>query len=186
MGRQAAVIDPKVEDSTRDLIGHAVRGELDELVGLMTELDPDCRIECLVLCLRIVGYIAIDICGHAWPTDADLHEIAREMSAADLNFKLEEADAYAFLRRAALGFEPIFDVFPEKDKAVAVPIFTSAALLASYRREPRHWWEYLDVIEQALEQAAPLPKETVPAVLLWSRISRAVETQRFGERTAGA
>ena len=180
------VIDPKVENSARDLIGHAVRGELDELAGLLAALDPERRIECLVLCLRISGYIAIDICGHIWPTDADVREMAGEISTADLNFKLSEADAYAFLRRAALGFEPIFDVFPEKDKAVAVPIFATAALLTSYRREPQHWWEYLDVIEQALEQAAPLPKETVPAVLLWSRINHAVETGRSGERTAGA
>jgi hypothetical protein len=136
------LIDPKAENSARDLIGHAVRGELDELAGLLTDPDPGRRVDCLVLCLRISGYIAIDSRGHARPTDANVREIAKEMSTANLNFKLNEADACAFLRRAALGFEPIFDVFPEKDKAVAIPIFTTAALLTSYRGEPRHWWEY--------------------------------------------
>ena len=59
-----------------------------------------------------------------------------------------------------------------------VPILTTATLLASYRRSPRHWWEYLDAIEQALEQAAPLPEETVPAVLLWFRCNYAIKTQK--------
>lgn len=40
-----------------------------------------------------------------------------------------------------------------------VPVFTTAALLVPYRTEGQHWWQYLDVIEQA----APLLKETVPA-----------------------
>jgi hypothetical protein len=109
------------------------------------------------------------------------------MAAVDLDFNLEESDAYAFLARAAIGFEPLFDVFPDKEgRAVMVPILTTAALLASYRGSPRHWWEYLDAIEQALEQAAPLPEETVPAVLLWSRCNYAIKTQKAGERTAGA
>lgn len=87
----------------------------------MAALDPERRIACLELCLRIAGYIAIDICGHAWPTDADLHEIAQEMAAADLNFNLEDADCYAFLRRVALDFEPFFDVFPRRTKRSPSP-----------------------------------------------------------------
>jgi hypothetical protein len=180
------IIDPEAEEPTRSLIGHAVRGELDELAGLLTGLDPDRVIGCLELCLRVAGYIVIDICGHKWPSDADLREIAQRMAAVDLDFNLEEPDAYAFLSRAAVGFEPLFDVFPDKDKAVIVPILTNAALLVSYRNRGKHWWEYLDVIEHALDQAAPLPKEAVPAVLLWSRLNHAVETQRAGGRTAGA
>jgi hypothetical protein len=177
------VIDPRIEDQTRTLIRHAVRGELDELESLLAETGPERLTECLVLCLRVAGYIAIDVCGHAWPTDADLGEIARRMSAVDLDFSLEEPDAYVFLSRAALGFEPLFDVFADKQKAIVVPILTTAALLVSYRTGGRHWWEYLDVIEQALEQAAPLPKETVPAVLLWSRLNHATESRQAEKRT---
>lgn len=181
------VIDPKVEEPTRNLLEHAIRGELDELTQLLTELGSERTVGCLILCLRVSGYVVIDISGHKWPSEADLREIAQRMAAVDLDFNLEEPDVYDFLARSAIGFEPLFDVFPDKEgKAVMVPILTTAALLASYRRSPRHWWEYLDVIEQALEQAAPLPEETVPAVLLWSRCNYAIETQKAGERTAGA
>jgi hypothetical protein len=180
------VTDPKVEEPTRDLLEHAIRGELRELTELMTKLGAERMAACLTLCLRVSGYVVIDIAGHKWPTEADLREIAQRMAAVDLNFNLEETDAYAFLARAAIGFEPLFDVFPDKEgRAVMVPVLTTAALLASYRRSPRHWWEYLDAVEQALEQAAPLPEETVPAVLLLSRCNYAVKTQKAGERTAG-
>jgi hypothetical protein len=174
------VIDLKVEGQTRTLIGHAVRGELDEMESLLHEIGPKQLTECLTLCLRVSGYVVIDVCGHVWPTDADLGEIARRMAAVDLDFRLEEADAYAYLSKAALGFLPLFDVFTDKQKAVIVPILTTAALLASYRPGGRHWWEYLDIIEQALDKAAPLPKEVVPAVLLWSRLNHAAESQQLG------
>lgn len=180
------VIDPEVEESTRTLIGHAIRGELEEFTDSLKGLNPERVIGCLTLCLRVSAYVVIDICGHAWPTDADLREIAQRMAVVDLDFNLEEPDAYAFLRRAALGFEPLSEVFPAKDRAIVVPFLTSAALLASYRTEGRQWWEYLDVIEHALEQAAPLPKEAVPAVLLWSRLNHALETEQAEKRPAEA
>lgn len=179
------VIEPQTEEQTRTLIGHAVRGELDEFEHLLAETSPERLTDCLVLCLRVAGYVAIDVSGHAWPTDANQHEIAQRMAAVDLDFNLEETDAYDFLSKAVLGFRPLFDVFPDKQKAIVVPLLTTAALLASYRPGGRHWWEYLDIIEQALEQAAPLPKETVPAVLLWSRLNHATESREGKEGTTG-
>jgi hypothetical protein len=169
------VIDPEAEAQTRTLIGHAIRGETDDLGTLLAGLSPDRLTGCLVLCLRISGYVAIDVCGHAWPTDADLHDIAQRLAVVDLDFKLKEPDAYAFLSRSALGFQRLSDVFTDKGKVIIVPVLTTAALLASYRTEGRHWWEYLDIIERALEQAAPLPRETVPAILLLSRLNHANE-----------
>jgi hypothetical protein len=171
------VIDPESEEQTRTLIGHAIRGEIDELGSRVAGLSPERLTKCLVLCLRVSGYVVIDVCGHAWPTDADLHDIARRMATADLEFKLEEPDAYVFLSRSAIGFQRLFDVLDDKGKVIVVPVLTTAALLASYRSEGRHWWEYLDIIEHALEQAALLPRETVPAVLLLSRLNHAVASR---------
>ena len=50
-------------------------------------------LECL--CLWIVGYIAIDISGRAWPTTVDVRDIAGRAAAAGLSFDLTEADAHA-------------------------------------------------------------------------------------------
>ena len=167
-------IEPKVEEPTRDLLGHAIRGEWDGFANVAEDIGEQRLLECLSLCLRIAGYIAIDISGHAWPTTAELREIARRMAAADLGFDLSENDAHAYLARAALGFEPLAEVFPDRGKLASVPIFATAALLVSYRRHGTDWWDYLSTVETALETAAPLPDEIEPALILLSRRKRAL------------
>jgi len=152
---QVRVIEPKVEEATRDLLGHAIRGEWDDFANVAEDVGDARFLECLSLCLRISGYIAIDVSGRAWPTVADIQEIARRMSAVELDFNLSEEDAYSFLARAALGFEPLAAVFPDREKLISVPIFTTAALLVSYRRHGSDWWNYLDAVEDALEKATP-------------------------------
>lgn len=178
--------DPEVEEPTRRMLGHVIRGELDTFTDLLTGLAPERTLGCLELCLRVSGYVVIDICGHKWPSDADLREIAQRMSAVDLDFNLAESDAYAFLSRSAIHFEPLSDVFADKDRAVVVPFLTTAALLTSYRIDGKHWWEYLDVIENVLEKTASLPDEAVPAVLLWSRLNHAIKRREAAEQATGA
>lgn len=57
--------------------------------------------------------------------------------------------------------------------AAAVTVFTTAALLVSYRRHGTDWWDYLDTIETALEAAAPLSPDVLPALLFLTRRKRA-------------
>ena len=167
-------IDPKAEEPTRDLLGHAIRGEWQDFANVAEDIGEQRLLECLSLCLRIAGYIAIDISGRTWPTVADTREIAQRIAAADLDFDLTEDDAHAYLARAVLGFEPLADVFPDREKLVTVPIFTTAALLVSYRRHGTDWWDYLNTIETALETAAPLSEDVEPALILLSRRKRAL------------
>ena len=167
-------IEPKVEEPARDLLGHAIRGEWNDFANVAEDIGEQRLLECLSLCLRIAGYIVIDISGRTWPTAADVHEIAQRMAATDLGFDLTEDDAHAYLARAVLGFEPLIEVFPDREKLATVPVFTTAALLVSYRRHGTDWWDYLSTIENALETAAPLPDDVVPAVLLLSRRKRAL------------
>jgi hypothetical protein len=165
---------PKVEEPTRDLLGHAIRGEWQDFANVAEDIGEQRLLECLNLCLRIAGYIAIDVSGHTWPTTADVREIAQRMASVDLDFDLAEEDAHAYLMRAVLGFEPLVEVFTDRERLTAVPIFTTAALLVSYRRHGTDWWDYLDQIESALEKAEPLPEVVVPALLLLSRRKRAL------------
>jgi hypothetical protein len=167
-------IEPKAEEPTRDLLGHAIRGEWQDFANVAEDIGETRLLECLSLCLRIAGYIAIDISGRTWPTTADVREIAHRMAATDLGFDLSEAEAHAYLNRAVLDFEPLTEVFPDREKLAAVPIFTTAALLVSYRKHGTDWWDYLDQIENALETAAPLSEDVVPALLLLSRRKRAL------------
>jgi hypothetical protein len=168
-------IDPKVEEAARDLLGHAIRGEFAEFAAVIETIGERRFLEADSLCLRVSGYVAIDACGHQWPADAELHGLARRMAGLqDKGYELAEADAYAYLAWVVLGFRPLLDVFPDQAKAATVPFFATAALLVACRPDGVHWWEYLDLIEQALEAAAPLPETIVPAVLLLSRRSRAL------------
>jgi hypothetical protein len=167
-------IEPKVEAPARDLLGHAIRGKWDDFANVAEDIGEQRLLECLSLCLRIAGYIAIDISGHAWPTEADVRDIATRAAAADLGFDLTGADAHAYLARAALGFEPLTEVFPDRQKLASVPILATAALLVSYRRHGTDWWDYLNTIETALETAAPLSEDVEPALLLLSRRKRAL------------
>jgi hypothetical protein len=167
-------IDPKVEEPTRDLLGHAIRGEWEEFANVAEDIGEQRLIESLSLCLRIAGYIAIDISGRTWPAVADVREIAQRVAAVDLDFNLTEDDAHVYLTRAVLGFEPLSEVFPDRGKLASVPIFTTAALLISYRKHGTDWWDYLDQIENALETADPLSEDVVPALLLLSRRKRAL------------
>lgn len=167
-------IEPKAEESTRALLGHAIRGEWQDLANVAEDIGETRLLECLSLCLRIGGYIAIDISGRTWPTTADIREIAQRMATVELDFDLSEDDAHAYLTRSVLGFEPLTEVFPDREKLATVPIFTTAALLVSYRRHGTDWWDYLDQIENALETAAPLSEDVVPALLLLSRRKRAL------------
>ena len=89
-------IEPKVEESTRDLLGHAIRGEWDDFANTAEDIGDQGLLASLSLCLRISGYIVIDISGRAWPTIADVSEIAQRMAAVDLDFDLTEDDAHAY------------------------------------------------------------------------------------------
>jgi len=171
-------IDPRVEGATRDLLEKVIGREYREIAEIIEAFGERRTAECLRLCLRAAGYIVIDICDHRWPTDSELRRIAQLMSENDLGFELPEADAYDFLARAALGFEPLAAVFSDGEKAGSVPILTTASLLVAYRPDGQHWWEYLDVIQGGLEEAAPLSQAAFPAALLLARRARTlVESQ---------
>jgi hypothetical protein len=177
-------IDPKVEKPARRLLGHVIRGEWDAYATVIEEGGEELFLECLSLCLRVAGYIAIEACEHRWPSDAELREIAQR-AAAELDLGLTEPAVHDYLARCALGFEPLAEVFPDPQQAGSVPVFTAAALLVSYRRRWTDWWDYLEQIERGLEEAALLSETAFPAALLLSRRKHALE-ELEGRRAAGA
>jgi hypothetical protein len=92
-----------------------------------------------------------------------------------MDFELAESDVYEYLARAALGFEPLIEVIPDKEKVAGLPILITATLLVTYRQHDTDWWDYLNEIERALEIATPLPENIVPALLLLTRRNRALK-----------
>jgi hypothetical protein len=166
-------IDPDVEQTTRDLLGHVIRGEFAETADAIEATGAERFPHCLSLSLRVAGYIAIDACSWQWPTEADLLEIVSRTTAASED--LSEADSYAYLARCALGFEVLADVFRDQTKVATIPLLATAALLITYNPPGRTWDEYLTIIERSLDLVAPLPEATVPALFLQARRRRALK-----------
>jgi hypothetical protein len=169
-------IDSHADKPARALLEHAIRGEWNAYASAVEQAGEEHFLEALSLCLRVSGYIAIDASGHQWPADAGLREIARNTadSAAQLNLGLTVVAVYEYLAHCALGFEPLAHVFPDPEQAASVPVLATAALLVTYRGEGTDWFDYLDRIELALEEAAALSQAAFPAAMLLSRRSHAL------------
>jgi hypothetical protein len=159
-------VDPKVEEPTREMIGHIIRKEFDELENEMRKLNNDIFEPALVLCVFAAGYIAVDV-AERLPTEADLREIARHTSVSARGFELSQDDVFAFLSRVALGGEPIATVFPNLEVGVMLPLQITSTLLLAFRPKDKHWWEYLDVIWNMLNAAAKADMAVLPAMMLF-------------------
>ena len=169
-------IDPEVEKPTRKMLDHVVHGELEQAGRAFEAVgDQERQLECIALCVSVAGYIAIDVCGNQWPTDASLRTIAKDTAETAKGtttgrpLGLTEAEIYKYLARSALGFEPLDQVFPPVGEALTLPILITARLLLTFRPSDKHWWEYLDVIEDAIEKAATIDLSVLPAMMLRSR-----------------
>jgi len=103
-------IDPKIEQPTRKLLGHAIRRELDDLAAQARAEGTEALMGAIPLCLLASAYIAIDV-SDRWPTDADLRKIAANASKSATELDISEQEIYEYLSRVALGPEKLDDVF---------------------------------------------------------------------------
>jgi hypothetical protein len=157
-------IDPKTEQQTRKLLGHAIRHELDDLAVLARSQGPEALLGSIPLCLLSSAYIAIDV-SDRWPTDADLREIAKNAAESVTRLDITEQEIYAYLSRVALGPEKLDDVFSVEGLAT-IPLFATANLLLTFCPREKEWWQYLDQIWAATEAAERTSPAVLPAVIL--------------------
>jgi hypothetical protein len=166
------IIDPRIEKPTRDMLGHAIRGELQDLAVLMQAAGGETYRHVLALCLTAAAYIATDVSGR-WPTDADVRDIARRVAGKKTEFELSEDDVYAYLSRAALGSEPLGEAFGSDDKAASLPVLITGSMLFRFRPRGQDQWDYLDQIWSATETAATLDTTVLPALQVRSHMLQA-------------
>ena len=158
-------IDRKIEQTTRTMLGYAIRHELDDLAALMRSVGSEALLRSVPLCLFASAYIAIDT-SERWPADADLHEIAKlasSQSATELD--ISEQEIYEYLSRVALGSEKLDDVFSDEG-LITIPLYATANLLLGFRPHEKHWWEYLDQIWEAADTAERTSLTVLPALML--------------------
>jgi hypothetical protein len=157
-------IDPKIEQPTRKMLGHAIRHELDDLAALVRAEGNDALLGSISLCLFASAYIAIDV-SDQWPTDTDLREIAKAAAESVTRLDITEQEIYEYLSRVALGTEQLGDVFSVEGLAT-VPLFTTANLLLTFCPRDKEWWEYLNQIWDSAEAADGISLTVLPALML--------------------
>jgi hypothetical protein len=161
-------IDPKIEQPTRTMLGHAMRHELEELAALIVAEGNETVVSSIGLCVLASGYVVIDVSGMRWPSEPVLRKIAHNASDAATELDLEESDIYEYLSRVVLGSEKLDDVFA-MPKAGMLPLLITANLLATFRPRDKHWWEYLDQIWEAAEVAERTSLTVLPALMFRGR-----------------
>jgi hypothetical protein len=159
-------IDPDIEEQTRKLLRHAIRGELKEMVCLADSLGDERYVACITWCVFISGYIGIDV-SEGWPTEADLREIARHAAETTHKYELDASAVFDFLSRMVFGSERLDQVFPDLEVAATLPVLATARIIVSFRApDPdKHWYEYLDDIWGGYEVAAGLNPAVLPALM---------------------
>src|ERR1700744_2308935 len=114
-------IDPRIEQPTRKMLGHAIRRELGDLAAVGQAADNDVLAGSIPLCVLASAYIAIDV-SDRWPADADLREIAKNAAESVTQLDITKEEIYEYLSRVALGPEKLDDVFSVEGIAT-VPLF---------------------------------------------------------------
>jgi hypothetical protein len=168
-------VEPKTEEPTREMLSHAIRGEIPELGAAVKAAGTDVYLVSVVLCIIAAGYLAIDVSAR-WPTDADVREIARHTATTTTHFELSQQDVYEYISRAALGGELIDDVFPEVEAAFLLPVLITGRLLVAFCPKDKEWWEYLDTIWNAVNAAEVTDLSVLPALML--RFQRPREAEK--------
>jgi hypothetical protein len=157
------LIDPKIEASTRKLLGHAIRGELDDLDALIVSIGPQVYTAVVALAVLASGYIAIQV-SERWPREVDIRALAKHASTSP-NSQVTEGEIAACLSRVVLDSESPLEVFPGDEKAALIPLFTAANLLISYCAQHKDHWAYLDSIWNSIEAAEAVEVPVAPAVM---------------------
>jgi hypothetical protein len=171
------LIDPTIEQPTREMLRHAFDGELDELAILIQSVGADQYRRVLGMCLATAAYIAVDVSDGRWPTDDEVREIARHVEEHEAELPLDRADVYEYLEDAALGFRPLPQALNGDVTDAALPVLITASMLFTFRPQDQGWETYLDQIWSAYEIAQNVELAVLPALQVRTHMHKAFSAQ---------
>jgi hypothetical protein len=162
-------IDPKIEQLTRQMLGHAIRHEPEDLAALihaaLTHAAGDTTFAAAIdLCVLAAGYIAIDVSGMRWPTEEMVNGIAQQAARSATRLDVSEEEIFALLSRVAFGSEKPDDIFTGEGVG-PVPLYATANLLLTFCPRELDWQEYLGQIWNAYSAAEMIDKSVLPALI---------------------
>lgn len=148
-------INPDTALAVRELIGHALRVEFDDLTKELDRLSDDARTDAIGHAAVIAWFVAVDDNGGTPPTSDELREVAHDAAEVEDRFTLSADTIHTYLSRCVFGDTPPFDAL-SAEEASRLPFIVAGNLLASVRADDEEWYEYLDRVEAAVA-AAPDP-----------------------------
>lgn len=157
------MVDPKVEAPLRKMLGHVMRGELEDFGALIEGIGPQMYEAAVGLAVMAAGYIAVRV-SERWPVEADVQALAKR-AATSPNSQVTADEISAYLARVVLGGESPLTVFDDQKKAAVIPVFATADLLVSYCAQHEDQWAYLDEIWNAVDVADQTPPAVLPAMV---------------------
>jgi hypothetical protein len=157
--------DPKIEQLTRQMLGHAIRHELEDLAALIHAVGDTTFAAVIDLCTLAAGYIVIDASGMRWPPEETMNRIAQHAAQSVTRLDVSEEEIFALLSRVAFGSEKPDDIVADEG-AGRVPLYATANLLLTFCPRELDWWEYLDQIWNAYNAAEMIDKSVLPALML--------------------
>lgn len=175
-----ASVNPKVERAMRDAMGHVAHAEAGKIEPALAILHDRERTEALALSMAVACYVVVDTCGGQWPDDGDVRQIASDLAATGdsaRQLQLDVSEIHAYLSRVVLGPDSVEDVIPDDSKAALLAITVAQRAAVVYRPKDKHWWEYLDQIESALEVASALDTSVLPAAVMRTYLPKPVEAR---------
>jgi len=173
-------INAKAEAALRDAMGHVAHAEPDQIESALSALDDAERSQVLALSIMAACYVVVDACGVQWPDDANLRQVAGALSTAGDSARqigLVAAEIFEYLSRTVFGRESLADVFPDEPMYTRMPIIVAQRAAVVYRPKGKHWWEYLDQIESALEIASALDAAVLPAAVMRAYLPKPAEAR---------
>lgn len=84
-------------------------------------------------------------------------------------FGLRAEDSCDYVKRVALGSEPLDTVIPSLRDGATLSFVITGHLLAVFGRDNEEWWGYLTRIEEVYEAASAVDLDLLPALMLPSR-----------------
>jgi hypothetical protein len=165
-------IDPKIEQLTRQMLGHAIRHELEDLAALIHAVGDATFVAVIDLCVLAAGYIAIDVSGMRWPTEEMMNRTAQHaaqsVAQSAARPDVSEEEIFALLSRVAFGSGKPDDI--TTDEGIGpVPLYATASLLLTFCPRELDWREYLDRIWNAYNAAEMIDKSVLPALMVQAR-----------------
>ena len=169
-------INAKVEKALRDAMGHVAHAEADRIEPALAMLDGAERTEALALSIMVACYVVVDVCQSQWPDDASVQRIADGLTTVGTTAErlhLSAGEIYAYLSRSVLDAEPLEDVIPDEPMFTRLPIIVAQRAVGLYRPDKgKGWWDYLDQIESAIENAAALDTTVLPAAVMRAYLTK--------------